>query len=251
MDSKTYWEMRNRLVLDKTLVTNEKLAANYKMATIRLERKILELWRAMEKRGGITPANLVQLQRYVEIQNQIDNELRALGQQTEKRVASDLLEIGKLGVDSVSEFYGSEILTMSPQVIEQITRAPYKGDIFSNRIWKNTEKINRLIKKCVFDTTVAGEDVRKVSKRVSNIMTAAYNDSKRIVITETGRVFNEAARLSAKELGFKGYTLILEPTACSECRVHEKDYYDIDTSVLPFHPYCKCSIRIDTRIGDQ
>lgn len=251
MNNEAYWSERNKMLLDRTKVTNKALAKVYKQANTRIENKLLELWLEMEKRGGVTPANLVQIQRYLEIQNEIEGELQGLNQTVNRRISNDLGLTAKFGSNSLLPYSSGQMVALSPQVIETIVRQEYKGDIFSNRIWKNTDKINKVIKNAIVDTTVTGQDVRKVAKKVSEIMEVGYNDSKRIVVTETNRVFNEACRLSAKDLGFDRYSLILEPSACPKCTAHKGEIYDINQSVLPFHPHCKCSIKIETGIVDH
>ena len=248
MRSNTYWQDRMETVqkLTNKQVT-QRLKKLYQQANKRINKEIINIWMQMLEDGEISTANLYKGMRFSNLQNLLQKELYSLGMENEKYLTSVLLKVAEQGFTDMNKYIGKPTYfsIMDNQTAKQIISQGYKGAVFSDRIWNNTTKLKGIIENKIIETTILGKDVRKASKELNTLMGGGFSQSKRIVITETSRVYNESTRQKAQDNGYKTYHLLLEPDACEECVALENEHFDINESVIPVHPNCKCCIIID------
>lgn len=243
-----YWQnrMENAQKLTEKQVS-EKLKKLYQQANKRINKEIINIWIQMLEDGEISMANLYSSMRFSNLQNLLQRELLIIGRENEKYLSSSLRKVVQQSFVDFGEYIKKpKILSiLDMQSAEQIIKESYKGAIYSERIWDNISKLRGVIENKIIESTLLGKDVRKVSKDLSQTMSIGYNESKRIAITETSRVFNEGCRQKAQDNGYKTYHLLLEPDACDECKKLKGEHFNINAGVLPVHPHCKCGIIID------
>lgn len=247
--NKEYWQKRitnSQRQAHKNV--NKPLQKLYKDAYKRIDEQLKEVWLEMLESGEISQTSLYKTKRFRMLQDEIGGILQGLGLKNIDLLQSNLLDNyinewehlnGELGIKK-------EFTFINEHSAKQIINQNYKGATFSDRIWDNLSSIRGQILTTVTDSAILGVDVRKASKALSARMGVSYNDAKRITITETSRVFNEACRQSASETGlFSTYHILSEPNCCEDCEGLDGRTYELSESVLPMHPYCKCTIIID------
>lgn len=248
MASNNYWQdrMENVQKLTNKQVT-QRLKKLYQKANKRINKEVNNIWMQMLEDGEISTANLYKGMRFSNLQNLLQSELLLLSRENEKYLSSALLKVAEQAYNDMNTYINkhTDFTIMDTQTAKQIITQQYKGAVFSERIWNNTTKLRGVIENKIIDSTLLGKDVRKVSKELNTLMGGGYSQSKRIVITETSRVYNEGCRQKAQDNGYKTYHLLLEPDACEECVALSEKHFNINESVLPAHPHCRCGLIID------
>lgn len=227
---------------------NNKMKKLYKTVFQAIDSELTQLWLEMMNNGGISSSNLLKANRYNELRKLIETELRKLANQNNIFMQESLIDTylntwlemyQHLGVEK-------ELTILDREVAKQVVMQNYKGANFSERIWSNMTELRERIHDSISMSAVAGVDVRKVAETVKQTLNASYSDSKRITITETSRVFNESCRNTALNSGlFETYHLLMENNACPDCQKLKDEHFPLTQSILPVHPYCKCTMIID------
>lgn len=106
----------------------------------------------------------------------------------------NLFDIGKtIGIkSSVSE--------VDDKKIRKVLNNSWSGKNYSQRIWKNTDKLAKLIKNEITDGFHRGVSINKMAKLVQQRMNVGKYEATRLVRTEMNYVQNQAALDSIKTL---------------------------------------------------
>lgn len=244
-----YWQDRMDLsqkVAKKNVTTHMKKL--YREAYNKINRELQKVWMEMLEKGSISQADLFHANRYRNLQQEIEKQLVVIAKAEIKHTQETLMDTYIDQWNAVNEFtgVGREWTVLNEQVAKQIVLQNYKGADFSERVWENVNALKKQLTTTITNTAILGQDVRKAASELRGVLNAGYNDCKRITITETSRVFNESCRASAIETGlYRTYHVLLEPSACKKCIPNEGVHFDLNKSVLPVHPYCKCTMIID------
>ncbi len=133
--------------------------------------------------------------------------------------------------------------------IKKVLNNPWSGKNYSQRIWKNTDKLSKLIKNEVVNGIHRGVSVNKMAKLIQQRMDVGKYEATRLVRTEMNYVQNQAAKDSIKSSGMKYYIFLatLDRRTSSICRAHDRKVYPIDeaqagTNMPPLHPNCRSTI---------
>ncbi len=249
MDNKIYWadRMENALKLSEKQVTRP-LKLLYRKAFNNIKGELLNIWLDMAGEGEISQSALYQRNRMSNLQALLSMELKKLGETNIEYMQTSLYNTFQNGYADMNIFLGIKgtFSFLDEQVAREIISQNYKGAVFSERIWNDMDKLRLQIEDSVTKSALQGKDVRKVAKELQERMNVAYSSSKRITVTETGRIFNESCRQKAMDRGYTTYSILIEPDACEDCvREFTGKHFNINESILPLHPNCKCCMVID------
>lgn len=155
----------------------------------------------------------------------------------------NLFDIGKtIGIrSSVSE--------VDDKKVRKVLNASWSGKNYSERIWKNTDKLAKLIKNEITDGFHRGVSINKMAKLVQQRMNVGKYEATRLVRTEMNYVQNQAALDSIKDSDMKYYIFLatLDKKTSTVCRAHDRKVYPVDgatpgTNMPPLHPHCRSTI---------
>lgn len=155
----------------------------------------------------------------------------------------NLFDIGKtIGIrSSVSE--------IDDKKVRKVLNASWSGKNYSERIWKNTDKLSKLIKNEITDGFHRGVSINKMAKLVQQRMNVGKYEATRLVRTEMNYVQNKAALDSIKDSDMKYYIFLatLDKKTSTVCRAHDRKVYPVDgatpgTNMPPLHPHCRSTI---------
>lgn len=155
----------------------------------------------------------------------------------------NLFDIGKtIGIkSSVSE--------VDDKKIRKVLNNSWSGKNYSERIWKNTDKLAKLIKNEITDGFHRGVSINKMVKLVQQRMNVGKYEATRLVRTEMNYVQNQAALDSIKDSDMKYYIFLatLDKKTSTVCRAHDRKVYPVDgatpgTNMPPLHPHCRSTI---------
>lgn len=133
--------------------------------------------------------------------------------------------------------------------MEDILRTPWSGKNYSERIWKNADKLTKTIQDTILNGVHRGVSVNKLAKEVQQRMGVGKSDAIRLVRTELNYVHNQAALDSLKSANMEYFQFIatLDKRTSSICRQHDNNIYsvadaEVGTNVPPLHPRCRSTI---------
>lgn len=183
-----------------------------------VKRKLLAQYNA--------PAYAYRISRYQALQENIDIELKKLVQ--EECVISK-----KHYVDIINEGYyrsifnvqkgtgiGFNFSQLDNRTINLILNENwYKSENFSQRIWKNNNKLADYLKSNFLADNIVGKSIQRMASALDDTMNIGKYNAVRLLRTETNHFANEAEMLSYKELDIEKYRFIatLDNVTCKHC----------------------------------
>lgn len=139
----------------------------------------------------------------------------------------------------------SAFKVIDPKMIERAINQEIKGLHFSDRIWKNKEKLANRIYEDINTAIQEGVDVRKLAKELAKDFNTATYESMRLLQNETSRVINSAQDdiyEEAEEVEEVRYTATLDDLTTPLCQ-------SLDGEVFSKHDFTKPRIPEDTHIN--
>ena len=172
------------------------------------------------------PAYAYRISRYQALQENIDIELKKLVQ--EECVISK-----KHYVDIINEGYYRSIFNVQKGIgigfnFSQLDNRTinlilnenwYKSENFSQRIWKNNNKLADYLKSNFLADNIAGKSIQRMASALDDAMNIGKYNAVRLLRTETNHFANEAEMLSYEELDIEKYRFIatLDNVTCKHC----------------------------------
>lgn len=172
------------------------------------------------------PAYSYRIARYQALQDNIDVELAKLAEK-ENIIAQ------KHYIDTINESYYRTIYNTQQNLgfafsFAQIDKRTinlllsenwYKSENFSQRIWKNSNKLANYLKEHMVVDNIAGKSVQRMSNELNDAINIGLYNATRLIRTETNRFANEAEMLSYEELDIDKYRFIatLDQVTCKHC----------------------------------
>lgn len=166
------------------------------------------------------------ISRYEQLQESIDLEL--------KKLADVEQEITKIRyVDTIKEGYYHNIYNVQKatglgfnfsQIDNKTTNLLLNekwtnNENFSQRIWKNSEKLGNYLRTQLTADTMSGKTIQKIASELSSFMNVGLYNATTLVRTEVNHFANEAEMLSYEELDIEKYRFIatLDNLTCKHC----------------------------------
>ena len=181
--------------------------------------------------------------------------LYKLGTETEKSITEFLTDAYKdnyyknLFDVSKSINIKSSAIEINKKKISKVLNSSWSGKNYSERIWKNTNNLAKLIKHEITDGFHRGVSIQKMSNLVQERMNVGRYEATRLVRTEMNYVQNQASLDSIKEAEMKYFIFLatLDKKTSTLCRSHDRKIYPIDeaqagNNMPPLHPHCRSTI---------
>lgn len=202
---------------------------------------------AVEEGREPTPADLYKLDKYWQLQGQLRQELRRLG---EKQIAAmtKTFEVQFFDIYFSIALPGLEAYTTidaegALHLINSIWVAD--GKSFSQRVWDNTEKLIEALNEGLLHSVITGKQPSELKKQLQEQFNVSYNRADSLVRTELSHIQNTAAKQRYEDYGIKEVMVWADEDErrCEVCgKLHEKKYPVGAHVPVPAHPRCRCSI---------
>ena len=100
---------------------------------------------------------------------------------------------------------------------------------FSQRIWKNSEKLGNYLKTQLTADTMSGKSIQKIAFELSDFMNVGLYNATRLLRTEVNHFANEAEMLSYEELDIEKYRFIatLDNVTCKHCAELDNKVFNV------------------------
>lgn len=194
-----------------------------------------------------TPADLYKLDKYWQMQGQLRSELQKLG---EKQVVAltKIFEINFFEVYNSISLEGLEAFnTIDTNAVTQMLNSVWVADgkSFSDRVWKNTEKLVDTLNEQLIHCVVTGKKTSELKRVLQERFSVSYSNADMIARTELAHVQTQAAQQRYKDYGIEEVQVWADPDerTCEVCgKLHKKVYPVGATMPVPAHPRCRCCI---------
>ena len=81
---------------------------------------------------------------------------------------------------------------LRPEFVKAAVKMPVKGDMFSDRIWNNKEKLVSRVKRDVEQAIIEGKSPEKLARQIKNDFGVSAYESQRLIYNEVARCVTQA-----------------------------------------------------------
>ena len=193
-----------------------------------IKRKLLAKYNA--------PAYSYRISRYQALQDNIDIELKKLA-----NIEQDITKIRY--IDTIKEGYyhniydiqkgtnlGFSFAQIDNRTIDlMLNKQWFDNKNYSQRIWKNQEKLANYISINLSADNMSGKSIAKISKELSEFMNVGLFNATRLVRTEMNYFANESEMLAYEELDIEKYRYIatLDQRTCKHCAKLDNQVFNV------------------------
>ena len=251
-----YWAKRNLQMSQKLTAKSEKdiekqLVKYYRRAAEDIVNQFVATYDKLLSTIGegkeATPADLYKLDKYWQMQGQLQKQLQALGDYQYdlffKQFTDNYLNIyNAMALPSQQKFAAMD-RQAAEQLIQQIWCADGKN--WSQRIWKNTNHLQQTLNDRLLETVITGKPSAKLRKLLLEDFGVSYRQADRIVRTELAHIQTQAAQKRYQDYGITEVQVWADEDErrCEVCGKHHKEKYPINGPMpVPFHANCRCCI---------
>ena len=231
---------------------NRELLNVFQTASKNIRDELYELAEKYSKDGILSRADMYREKHLQKLEQKYHEMIEQLGSDTEKLATKNMQEAFK-NVNQITgeSINAEEFATPNKKVMNAALKEPWRGSNFSARLWGSEETIGQMQKlERALDAVLTyglqtGQSVTQMAVNLNNVMGKGFNESLRLVRTESMHYMNQAALMRYKDSGIDKVQIIaaLDERTCSECGKYHEKIYPIDKCpVLPFHPNCRCTV---------
>lgn len=252
-----YWQLRalttqNKLTKKSIKETEEQLIKYYgrsmKKIIGQFEQTYNKVLLSIEDGKEPTPADLYKLDKYWQMQGQLQQELQNLG---EKQISL----LGKIFTEQYLAIYNSIQIDSLEESISfvEIDRATAEqminliwcadGKSWSQRIWTNTERLQEALNAGLIECLVTGKKTTELKNILQEQFNVGYNRVDALVRTEMAHIQTESAKKRYQDYGIQKVEIWADEDErrCPVCkRLHQKKYFVNEQLPIPAHPNCRC-----------
>lgn len=134
--------------------------------------------------------------------------------------------------------------------LKKIINSKVQGELWSSRLWSNKNKLQKELRKEIFDFLNGKTSVNSIYKRLEDLFKRNRYETKRLTETELARVMQEANNKFGENhnVDWQMFSATLDMKTSKICRSYDGKKFRIDDKskpVPPLHPNCRsCLINI-------
>lgn len=224
---------------------HKELIKLYRKATEDILSELFKIEARFAKDGIISRSAFYRAEHLKRMEDGFISILKDLGEEIESSGSLTILEAGKKLVGSTGDILKDTgiAINYSEDLAKKMFQDPWHGATFSQRVWKNVNKLNFELNTAVKKGIMTGTPVAQIAMELSREVEVDLYKASRLVRTETMHHLNEVNKVSMKESGVKQVQEIvtLDERTSDQCAPHNKLVHDIDKApILPRHPNCRC-----------
>lgn len=194
-----------------------------------------------------TPADLYKLDTYWKLQGQLAHELEKLGDKQAKLYSKNFMDLYQTIYKNVAIQGGGAFTHIDTEQAQQLINAIWcaDGQSWSNRIWKNTSKLQQALNEGLTESVIAGVNPDKLKTRLMDEFNVSYNRADALVRTEMAHIQTTAAEQRYKDAGIEKVQVWAkeDERQCDICgKLHAQTYMLGEKLPIPAHPKCRCCI---------
>lgn len=249
MKNNEYWEKRiaekTWNIYNSTEEKNRRLIELYQDASRKIREELYEIAEQLSKNGMLSRTEMYRQQHLQKLEKKYRKILYELVRNTEE-FATENMEQG------MQEVYKQisiaievpEFSLPDKKLMQKLIEEPWRGGNFSNRLWKNQQKLMKALKNVLIVGMQQGKNITDMAVELNAVMGKGFYAAHRLVRAETMHCLSQSCLQRYKDAGIKKvrFWAAKDERTCKICgAMHEKEY-DIDKApALPVHPNCRCT----------
>lgn len=136
---------------------------------------------------------------------------------------------------------------LSSKFVSSVVNTKFKSELFSDRVWANKKLLVNQLNKVIKNGIIQGVSIPKMSKDIKDIFGVGAGQSRRLIRTETARVYSEASAKLYKDSPVVKkvmYDATLDNKTSDICQSLDGNIFDADSNYPrpPQHPNCRSAI---------
>lgn len=258
MANSKYWQSRLQKIAHSAYNDQEKrnlaLLKTYKDTYNDIQGQLDELYRKYAENEVLSTTEMYKFNRMNDLQKNIKVAVKSLGQDEEKFLGKSLYTNYKDVYQNTGQFIkdNSSVKidwSMLPdKEIEKAITQNWSGEMFSDRIWKNKDRLVKKLNNTIVSGIAQGKSGNDMASDIKDAMGTGVFESVRLVRTETMHIINSAQLDTYKKAGASKAIWIAaeDERTCEECGELDGQSFDIeDAPDCPAHANCRCTICAD------
>lgn len=205
--------------------------------------------------------SVYKLDRLEGLQYSIRMQQLEIGAVTQKEIQEHLERQALRGGNAAAQAmgFGENFYSMNPDIVKQFVGAAWSnGENFSQKVWKNTEKLAGYLNTDIAQGFARGDSYEKLVRNLrQRFGKVSRKDAYRLIYTEGTYVMAESTMQPFIE-DFEEYRLstAADGKVCSICRALAERTFQIKdrqpgVNFPPLHPWCRCTFTIEVRDWDK
>ncbi len=203
------------------------------------------------------PKHRIDRLRALQLDLQMQLTLTTQGQ--EAGIYSTLDDVGKVARESLAKRFdkvlGLKLHTIAGNKMKQILMSDWSGVNWSERLWKDREKVGKKLTEVLEKGIPQGTSLQKMSRELRDLTGQSFNNAFRLIRTETshidGQVTLEGYKQASEELGLEyyEYDAFLDTRTSSICRELNGNRFkvaeaEVGVNYPPMHPNCRSTTQL-------
>lgn len=225
----------------------------YQKSLESIQMQIARIYMDYSKNGELLISRWQRFNVLKRLEEQIKEQAKILGKLDEQTTTELLKEIYKESfykaaymIDKGLEM-SINFAILRPEFIQAAVFMPIEGEMFSDRIWRNKEKLVGKLRSEIERGMILGDSIDKMARRIRRIFGSSAYESKRLMRTEMARCMSMAQDKIYRESGVVKQILFdatLDQKTSYICQEHDGHLYDIESDYPkpPLHPNCRSCI---------
>lgn len=251
-----YWvkrqlEAQNRIT-NRGIKATEQQLRKYYLNTMnktigQFEKTYNKVLSSIKEEKEVTPADLYKLDKYWQMQGQLQQELQKLGDKTHKLMSKKFIEQYQNIYESValkdSSMFNTIDEATANQMINQIWCADGKN--WSERIWTNTDKLQQALNDNLIHCVVSGKTTSELNRMLQQDFKASFSRADALIRTEMAHIQTQSARDRYFNAGITEVEVLVDADerTCPVCAKLENKRFSINAKMpVPAHTRCRCCI---------
>ena len=249
-----YWDNRIAAAQDRVSQTTAKRIAakmrkyykNLAQVTINdFEATYNKLLATVTSGQQPTPADLYKLDKYWQMQAQLEQRLKSLNARSYKLMFTEFKN-NFMGVYESFNIQNIEAFsTIDEKAIEQVINQIWcaDGKSWSQRLWENSAYLKQTLEEGLIQCVGTGKPSSYLKNLLMERFNVSYTRADVLARTELAHVQTMAAQQRYRDYGIREVELLVEPDArtCPICEKMSGKRYSInDRMPVPLHPRCRC-----------
>lgn len=144
--------------------------------------------------------------------------------------------------------FGKTLSALPMRAAAEAAAYPWSGASFSDRIWRNKDRLVQALGDVLTEGLIRGDGVRELTAKLSAKVESSRKDAERLMRTETARVVESAGLRAYGDCEIDEYEILvtLDNRTCPVCgKVDGKRYKTEEArtglNLPPLHPNCRCT----------
>lgn len=193
------------------------------------------------------------------LQGELQMQLTEATNGQEKGIYNTLEDVSKVSqgvlAKTMQASIGLKFNTIASKKMKQLLMSDWSGANWSNRLWKDREKVGKKLTEILEKGVVQGTSLQKMSRELRDVTGQSFNNAFRLIRTETshidGQVTLEGYKQAGKELGLEyyEYDAFLDSRTSELCRNLDKKRFKVSDAEVgvnypPMHPNCRSTTQL-------